>query len=70
VLKQQCSSKCSDCAVAGIVEHGTREGVHTAGGDQSPLPQTDQGTDRTWTVAIAAFSTRAFILASEQASKL
>ena len=43
MLKQQCSSKCSDCAVAGIVVHGTREGVHTAGGDQSPSHRQTKG---------------------------
>lgn len=43
MLKQQCSSKCSDCAVAGIVVHGTREGVHTAGGEQSPSHRQTKG---------------------------
>ena len=43
MLKQQCSSKCSDCAVAGIVEHGTRKGVHTASGGQSPSHRQNKG---------------------------
>jgi hypothetical protein len=55
---------CTNCAVAGIVDTGQR-GVHTAGRDLSPCPQTE--TEQTWTVAIAAFfHVRAFSLASEQ----